>query len=197
MIPVVSIEEAAEYAGADCRVGERGGAKARGLDFGNSPTEVQVADLLPGTTIVLSTTNGTRIIEAARGAFAILAGAFVNAHAVAHKLAIGAYGERVAVIGCGWEGCRAPEDESAAGAILYRLRQSDVGLDKRARRAVDLYLARPEKSLSRNRAARRLARLGHERGIDFCLAENTVPFVPFLEGDIFVGRWWRGVGRRA
>lgn len=196
MIPVASIEEAAEYAGAYCRVGERG-AKARGFDFGSSPTEVEAVDLPPGTTVVLSTTNGTRIIEAARGTFAILAGAFVNAHAVADKLASGAYGERVAVIGCGWEGRRASEDESSAGAILYRLRKSDVGLDRRARRAVDLYLARPEKSLSRNSAARRLARLGHKRGIDFCLTENTVLFVSFLEGDIFVGRWWRGVGRRA
>jgi phosphosulfolactate phosphohydrolase-like enzyme len=46
----------------------------------------------------MSTTNDTRIIEAARGASSILAGAFVNAHAVADELATGAYGERVAVI---------------------------------------------------------------------------------------------------
>jgi len=100
------------------------------------------------------------------------------------------------VIGCGWEGGWASEDESAAGAILCRLRQRGVGLDERARRVVDLYLAHPEKILRRNSVARRLARFGHERDIDFCLAENTVPVVPRLEGDIF-DRQWRGVGRRA
>ncbi len=102
LIPVASIEEAAAYAEADYRIGERGSAKARGFDFGNSPTEVEAAELPPGATVVLSTTNGTRIIEAARGATEILAGAFINAHAVADELATGAYGERVAVIGCGW-----------------------------------------------------------------------------------------------
>ncbi len=181
VIPVASIEEAAAYARADYRIGERGSAKVPGFDFGNSPVEIEAAELRPGATVVLSTTNGTRIIEAARGAAEILAGAFVNAHAVADELATGAYGERVAVIGCGWEGRRASEDESAAGAILYRLRE-------RARRVVDLYLARPEESLRRNSAARRLARLGYERDLDFCLAENTVPVVPRLEGGAFVGR---------
>ncbi len=188
-IPVASIEAAAAYTGADYRIGERGSAKVRCFDFGNSPTEIEVAELPPGATVVMSTTNGTRIIEAARGAFSILDGAFVNAHAVADELATGAYGERVAVIGCGWEGRRASEDESAASAVLYRLRQRGVGLDERARRVVDLYLARPEKSLRRNSAARRLARLGYERDLDFCLTENTVPVVPRLEGDAFVDRW--------
>ena len=138
--------------------------------------------------VVLSTTNGTRIIEVAQGAFAILAGAFVNAHTVADEPAVGAYGERVAVIGCGWEGGWASEDESAAGAILCRLRQRGVGLDERAWRVVELYLTCPKTSLRRNSAARRLARLGYGRDIDFCLAENTVPVVPLLEGETFVSR---------
>lgn len=55
--------------------------------------------------------------EAARGAPAILAEPFVNAGAIADELGSGAYGERVTVTGCGWEGRRASKDESAAGAI--------------------------------------------------------------------------------
>jgi 2-phosphosulfolactate phosphatase len=188
VIPVASIEEAAAYTGADYRIGERGSVRVRGFDFGNSPTEIEAAELPPGATVVLSTTNGTRIIEAARGAVKILAGAFVNARTVADELVTGPYGERVAVIGCGWEGRRASEDESAAGAILYRLRERGIGIGERARRVVDLYLARSEESLRRNGAARRLTRLGYERDLDFCLAENTVPVVPRFEGDAFVSR---------
>ncbi len=101
IIPVASIGEAAACTGADYRIGERGSTKVPGFDFGNSPTEIEAADLLSGATVLLSTANGTRIIEATRGASSILAGAFVNAHPVADELATGAYGEQVAVIGCG------------------------------------------------------------------------------------------------
>ena len=118
----------------------------------------------------------------------ILAGAFVNADAVADELASDTYGEWVAVIGCGCEGRRASEGESAAAIILYCLRERGIGLDERARWIVDLYLARPEKSLLRNGATRRLMRLGHEPDLHFCQAENTVPVVPRLKGGTFVSR---------
>ncbi len=75
VIPLASIEEAAAYTGADYRIGERGSVKVRGFDFGNAPTEIEAAELPPGASVVLSTTNGTRIIEAARGAAKILTGA--------------------------------------------------------------------------------------------------------------------------
>ena len=189
VVPLASIEEAASYPGADYRIGERGSANVQGFDFGNSPTEIGVTGLKEGATVVLSTTNGTRIVEAARGAPAILAGAFVNAHAVADALAAGAYGARFAVIGCGWEGRRASEDEFAAGAILHLLRENGAELDERAERAVELYLTRPKETLRRNSAARRLKRLGYEKDLTFCLAENSVPVVPRLEGGAFVGQW--------
>ncbi len=134
VVPVASIEEATTYPGVDYRIGERGSEKLPGFDFGNSPTEVEVATLIPGATVVLSTTNGTRIVEAAHGAPAVLTGAFVNAHAVADALATGESGARVAVIACGWEGHRASEDESAAGTILHRLHAKGAKLDERARR---------------------------------------------------------------
>ena len=186
VLPVDSIEEAAA-AKADYRIGERGSAKVKGFDFGNSPTEIQTADIAPWTTVALSTTNGTRIVEAARGAPAILAGAFVNAHAVADALAADEVGSRVVIVGCGWKGRRASEDESAAGAILARLRECGVGLDERAERVVDLYRRRPERSLRNNSAARRLKRLGYEHDLDFCLALNAVPVSPRLLDGAFVG----------
>jgi 2-phosphosulfolactate phosphatase len=179
VFPVASIEEAAS-AGTDFRVGERGSAKVAGFDFGNSPTEVLASEIPPGSTVALSTTNGTRIVEAASGARAIFAGAFVNAESLAHH-------PEVAVIGCGWEGHRASEDEAAAGAILHRLGSRGAELDERARRVVERYLSRPTSTLTGNSAARRLARLGYERDLAFCLAEDAVPVVPSLVGGAFVG----------
>lgn len=186
VVPVASIEEAERYP-ADFRIGERGSAKVQGFDFGNSPTEVEEARIPTGSTVVLSSTNGTRIIEAAHGSPAVYIGAFVNAGAVAEELLCSATADsRVAVIGCGWRGHRSSEDESAAGEILARLRRGGVDLDERARRIVREHGERPKKALRTNTAARRLKRLGYERDLDFCLAPDTVPVVPRLVDGAFV-----------
>ena len=187
VVPVASIEEARVYAGADLRAGERGSAKVAGFDFGNSPTEILGAGVPPGALVVLSTTNGTRVVEAAGGAPDVFVGAFVNAGAIAAELSSGAHGPEVVVVGCGWEGHRASEDEAAAGAILHRLRGAGAELDERALRVVGGYLRRPEGALRENRAARRLKRLGYEEDLEFCLREDAVPVVPRLVDGAFVG----------
>lgn len=187
VIPVASVAEAYSYPGADFRVGERGSAKVAGFDFGNSPTEILASEVPPGSTVALSTTNGTRVVEAATGAPAILTGAFVNADAISDELATGHHGSQVVVVGCGWEGRRASEDEAAAGAILHRLEGKGAELDGRARRVVGGYLTRPANLLRNNSAARRLKRLEYERDLDFCLNEDTVPVVPRLVDGAFVG----------
>jgi 2-phosphosulfolactate phosphatase len=186
VVPVASIEEAAS-AEADFRIGERGSAKVTGFDFGNSPTEILASEIPPDATVALSTTNGTRIVEAASGARAILTGAFVNAESLAEYLSDGTYDDaEVVLVGCGWEGRRASEDEAAAGAILHRLRSRGADLDERAARVVERYLMSAASALENNSAARRLKRLGYERDLDFCLAEDTVPLVPRLVGDAFI-----------
>lgn len=188
VLPVASIEEA-RAAEADFRIGERGSVKVAGFDFGNSPTEVRAATIPSGSTVVLSTTNGTRVVEAAAGAPRILTGAFVNAGAIAEDLAAtdeGGEDEEVVVVGCGWEGRRASEDEAAAGAILHRLQLRGSDLDERARRVVALYLNHPRGALRDNSAARRLKRVGYEADLDFCLAEDTFDAVPRLLDGIFV-----------
>ena len=186
VVPVASIEEAERYP-ADFRIGERGSAKVKGFDFGNSPTEVEEARIPAGSTVVLSSTNGTRIIEAANGSPAIYIGAFVNARAVAEELLNSATdNSRVVVVGCGWRGRRSSEDESAAGEILGRLREGGADLDDRAEKIVKEHAKRPREALLGNTAARRLKRLGYERDLDFCLAPDTVPVVPRLVDGAFV-----------
>ena len=186
VVPVASIEEAEVYP-ADFRIGERGSAKVKGFDFGNSPTEVEEARIPPGSTVVLSSTNGTRIIEAANRSPDIYIGAFVNAGAVAEELLDSATADsRVVVVGCGWRGRRSSEDESAAGEILGRLRQGGAELGERAERIVEVHRARPREALLTNTAARRLKRLGYERDLGFCLTPDTVPVVPRLVDGAFV-----------
>ncbi len=99
VVPVAPLEEALR-AEADYRIGERGSARVEGFDFGNSPTELADVDLRPGATAVLSTTNGTRVIQAAEGARIVLTGAFVNASALAEELLD--LGPEVVAVGCGF-----------------------------------------------------------------------------------------------
>ena len=110
----------------------------------------------------------------------------MNAEAIAEKLTTGDQGVEVVVVGCGWEGRRASEDEAAAGTILHRLQTKGAKLDERDRRAVALYLNRPRSALRNNSAARRLVRVGYEADLDFCLAEDTLDVVPRLFGGTFV-----------
>ncbi|ABG03718.1 2-phosphosulfolactate phosphatase [Rubrobacter xylanophilus DSM 9941] len=185
VVPVASVEEALALP-ADLRVGERGGAKVAGFELGNSPTGVLEARIEPGSRVVMSTTNGTRIVEAASGAAEVYAGSFVNAGALARALASGFPGAEVVVVGCGWRGHRSSEDEAAAGAIIHRLRRLGAGADPRARAVEEAYLSRPLGRLAKNAAARRLARLGYARDVEFCLKEDVLPAVPRLVGGAFV-----------
>ncbi len=182
VVPVASLERAVR-AEADYRIGERGSAKVAGFDFGNSPTELIASDLRAGTTAALSTTNGTRVLEAAEGAPIVLAGAFVNATVLAGELRC--TGLEVVVVGCGWEGKRSLEDEIAAGAILHRLAEDGFTLDQRGRAVVEMYRTRPKSDILRANAARRLELLGHTADVTFCLEEDTVPVVPCLTDGVF------------
>lgn len=185
VIPVASISEAASME-ADLRVGERSGEKVPGFDFGNSPTEILGAGIPRGSTVALYTTNGTRVVEAAKNAPLVLIGTFVNASAVAAELSD--VDTDVVVAGCGWRGRRASEDEAAAGAIISRLVERGAEPDGRARNAMSRYLEGDRESLKRNSAALRLKHLGYERDLEFCLSEDIVPVSPRLMDGAFAAR---------
>src|ERR1051325_2588362 len=67
--------------------GERDGKIAEGLEYGNSPFEYP-ANFVEGKTLVLTTTNGTRLLQMAleKGAKEIITGSFPNLSAVCDHL---------------------------------------------------------------------------------------------------------------
>src|SRR5204862_138036 len=86
VVPVERVEEArARKATLDpgtLLAGERHGDPPEGFDLGNSPREFTPARVC-GRTIVLTTSNGTRALLAARPAAAVGVAGFVNATAAA------------------------------------------------------------------------------------------------------------------
>ena len=86
VIPCLEVEEAKTVAAKFPRDkvvlgGERAGLKIDGFDFGNSPGDY-TQETVGGKTVVFTTTNGTRAMNACQRAKRVLIGGFVNMHAL-------------------------------------------------------------------------------------------------------------------
>ncbi len=181
IVPTVEIEEALAMAPNNeaFLAGERGGATIEGFDMGNSPIDIQK---LTGKPLIITTSNGTRILEGINGS--ALIGSFVNAHAVAMK-AIEIADKQVEVIMAGVRGRFAIEDFLGAGEIIAHLQNHD--LDEMAQSAF-LAVQNPElvdEYVKNSRSARNLRKIGFGDDIEFCLQRNISNIVPqFKKGII-------------
>ncbi len=131
VIPVDSVPKAIEISRNidGIAAGERDGKVAEGLEHGNSPLEYG-RDFIEGKTLVLTTTNGTRLLHMAleRGADTIIAGSFPNLSAVCDYLVAE---KKNVVLGCaGWKDRFNLEDTLFAGAVINRVKKNfDVNCD--------------------------------------------------------------------
>lgn len=99
--------------------GERGGLRPQGFDAGNSPREMRTTR---GQTLVLTTSNGTRALVAARGADALFIACLNNADAAARALAR-VRTRTLLLLAAGDAQAPSPEDALAARWILRNLRR--------------------------------------------------------------------------
>lgn len=106
--------------------GERDGLRIRaaltgGVDFdlGNSPREFTPARVA-GRLIVMTTTNGTRALQACAGAAEVMVGSFLNLRATAEHLARSP-GKSICLVCAGTGENAALEDTLAAGALCAEL----------------------------------------------------------------------------
>lgn len=124
VIPVDSVPKAIEISRSidGIAAGERDGKVADGLAHGNSPLEYG-RDFIENKTLVLTTTNGTRLLHMAleRGAETIISGSFPNLSAVCEFLV--KEGKNV-VLGCaGWKDRFNLEDTLFAGAVISQVKK--------------------------------------------------------------------------
>ena len=122
VIPVDSVPKAIEISTkiGGIAAGERDGIIAEGLEHGNSPLEYG-RDFIENKTLVLTTTNGTRLLQMAldNNAEKIIAGSFPNLSAVCDFLLAE---KKNVVLGCaGWKDRFNLEDTLFAGAIINRV----------------------------------------------------------------------------
>jgi 2-phosphosulfolactate phosphatase len=125
IIPVAEIAQALAHRARRPDVllaGERDGVRIRaaltgGVDFdlGNSPREF-TPERVAGRTIVMTTTNGTRALEACAGARATLVGSFLNLRSLTDWIRA-RRGTRLLLVCSGTFDAVALEDVLAAGAV--------------------------------------------------------------------------------
>ncbi len=123
IIPVVSVAECIKL-GRQMDVitaGERDGKIAEGLKYGNTPLHY-TPEFIKGKTLVLTTTNGTRLLHMAlaEGALAITTGSFCNLSAVCDYLI--AQNKNVILACAAWKDRINIEDTLFAGAVVNRLK---------------------------------------------------------------------------
>jgi 2-phosphosulfolactate phosphatase len=171
------IEEArtlAESEGPAKLAGERRLEHIEGFDFGNSPREL--AGEPPAETLILTTTNGTRLLVAAAARFEqVLVGSLLNLDAVA--TAARASGADVAVLCAGVLGELALDDAYCAGRIVAALDGDRTDSAEAAARIADSY---PDAlaGLGASRSGWNLRRNGFEDDIAWCARENVLDVVP-------------------
>jgi 2-phosphosulfolactate phosphatase len=164
----------AQNAGDAVLAGERGTVRIDGFDFGNSPREfVQpVAD-----TVVLTTTNGTRLLlAAAERCDVVLVGSLLNLDAVV-RAADATGSDDVAVLCAGVKGELAMDDAYCAGRIVAALGGSPADSAVAAMRLADSF-ATHEEGLDASQSARNLRASGLHADIAWCARESVLDVVP-------------------
>ena len=157
--------------------GERDGKVAEGLTYGNSPFEYP-ASFIAGKTLVLTTTNGTKLLHMAldKNARRIITGSFPNLSAVCDYLV--AQNQPV-ILGCAaWKGRVNIEDTLFAGAVISRIKNHfNINCDS-STMATSLYEMAKKNLFDFMKTQQashylRLSKYGLEKDIQYCLTEDN------------------------
>lgn len=187
VIPVDSVAKCIELGRQidGITAGERDGKIAEGLAYGNSPFEYP-REFVGGKTLVLTTTNGTKLLHMAldRGAEQIVTGSFPNLDAVCQFLI--AQNQPV-VLGCAaWKDRVNIEDLLFAGAVIHQVKKHfDINCDSSqiaetlyGNAKKDLFEFMKLKNASHYH---RLSGYGLEKDIRYCLTPDVANVLPFYE----------------
>lgn len=186
IVPVASVQECIDLGTKipnSITAGERDGKIAAGLQHGNSPLEYP-REFIENKTLVLTTTNGTRLLHMVKDAAAIITGSFLNLDAVC-KFLIGQ--NKNVLLGCAaWKDRFNLEDTLFAGAVAHQLKDHfDTNCDS-VRAATHLYETSGGDFLNflkNSSHYKRLSAYGLEHDMAYCATPNQHPVVPILKGD--------------
>lgn len=187
IVPVDSVPECIRIGKElDCiTAGERDGQIAEGLQYGNSPFEYP-REFIEGKTLVLTTTNGTKLLQMAfsRGAKEIITGSFPNISSVCEHLL---KKKMNVILACAaWKDKVNLEDTLFAGGVINRIKENFTIECDSSQMAESLYLsAKPDLfGFMKERNAThylRLTKFYLEKDIRYCLSSDVAPALPIYK----------------
>lgn len=165
--------------------GERDGKIAEGLEYGNSPFTYP-PQFIKGKTLVLTTTNGTKLLHMAlsENAKAIITGSFPNLSAVCNYLI--EQKQNVILACAAWKDKINLEDTLFAGAVVERIKENfSINCDA-SKMAENLYsIAKDDlyEFMKKNDASHyhRLTNFGLEKDIRYCLTIDVDNILPIYK----------------
>lgn len=193
IIPVDSVQRCIQLGKElECiTAGERDGKIAPGLQYGNSSFEYP-REFVEGKTLVLTTTNGTKLLHMAlaKGATEIVTGAFLNLSAVCDHLITM---KKNVILACsGWKDRVNMEDTMMAGAVVSIVEEHfSINCDS-SRIAETLYKKGRKdvyEFMKSNNASHyhRLTNFGLERDLRHCLTNDLANVLPeYVNGKLVI-----------
>jgi 2-phosphosulfolactate phosphatase len=187
VIPVDSVAKCIELSRQidGITAGERDGQIAEGLKHGNSPFEYP-EEFIKGKTLVLTTTNGTKLLHMAldRGAGQVVTGSFPNISAVCQYLL---FKNQNVILACAaWKDRVNIEDLLFAGAVINKVKKNfDINCDS-SQISETLYLDAKKDlyefmKVKKASHYNRLSGYGLEKDIRYCLTPDSANVLPFYE----------------
>ncbi len=192
IIPVDSVAECIKL-GKQMDVitaGERDGKIAEGLTYGNTPLQYS-RKFIENKTLILTTTNGTRLLHMAlaAGAQGIITGSFGNLSAVCNYLLLQ---KKNVILACAaWKDKINIEDTLFAGAVINHIK-SNFYIDCDASKIAEVLYLQAQDDLfifmKNNHASHfeRLMSYNLEEDIKYCLVkDNANILVRYVDGRLF------------
>ncbi|MBS1616086.1 MAG: 2-phosphosulfolactate phosphatase [Bacteroidetes bacterium] len=183
VIPVAAVDECIAVGNRtpnSITAGERDGNIAHGLQMGNSPLSFP-RSFVEGKSVVLTTTNGTRLLHMVQGSAEIITGSFLNLSALCSYLVSQ---NKPVLLGCAaWKDRFNLEDTLLAGAIVNRVAshfsiQCDSAL---AAATIEQQCKSDYLNYLRDSSHyRRLTSYGLLTDLEYCTTPDLHPIVPIL-----------------
>jgi len=192
VIPVDTVEKCIELGKktGGITAGERDGKIIEGLAHGNSPAEYP-REFVEGKTLVLTTTNGTRLLHMAllNGADEVITGSFPNLSAVCDHLV---KQNKNVILGCSaWKDRFNIEDTLFAGAVISKIKDAfTIHCDSSlmAEEMYNLHRNDLKQFVRRTTHWHRLAKFGLEKDLEYCVSPDVANVLPlYNNGDLVAG----------
>ncbi len=191
VIPVDAVDKCIEIGKrtGGITAGERDGKVIPGLSYGNSPAEYP-RHFIEGKTLVLTTTNGTKLLHMAlnNGASEVVTGSFPNLSAVCTYLA---QQKKNVLLGCSaWKDKFNLEDTLFAGAVIHQIKDHFTIHCDSSLMATDMYNMHRNNMqdlIRRTTHWHRLASYGLEKDLEYCVTPDVANVLPiYKNGDLVI-----------